>query len=64
MNPAYRFQFQYAYWPGATVVVHLAKDDEQLAMTRARDIMDKRYAKQNREPPVGWTLNLIDKRIT
>lgn len=60
----YRFQFQYGYWPQATVTVHMPTDDERLAYIEACGVMDKRYAKMDREPPVGWTLNLIDKRET
>lgn len=50
------YKFKYAYWNGATVTVR-AKTQEE-AQLKARDEMDRRYEKADREPPVGWTLVL------
>jgi hypothetical protein len=53
-----KFQFQYASWKGATVTVYAASRES--ALTKARQEMDRRYAKQDREPPVAWTLVDMD----
>jgi hypothetical protein len=53
-----KFKFQYAYWPGATVTVK-AKD-LPAAKIKAREEMDRRYRKLDREPPVAWTLVLME----
>jgi hypothetical protein len=52
-----RYTFQYAYWKTATVTV-LATDEEQ-ARLKAYDTMDRRYERSGKEPPVGWTLDLL-----
>lgn len=50
------YKFKYAYWKGATVTVRAKTEDE--ARIKARNEMDRRYEKKDREPPVCWTLVL------
>jgi hypothetical protein len=57
----YRFQFAYATWTGATVTVYVTTDDEKVARWVAAQEMDRRYAALDREPPVGWTLTLLNR---
>jgi hypothetical protein len=52
-----RYTFKYGHWARATVTVH-AKN-EGSARRKARDMMDKRYERLGKEPPVAWTLDLI-----
>jgi hypothetical protein len=52
-----KYTFKYAYWKTATVTVRAI--NEQRARLKACDTMDKRYEKLNKEPPVGWTLELL-----
>lgn len=52
-----KWTFQYAYWSTATVTVRAWTEDQARAKAAAE--MDRRYAKRDKEPPVGWTLRLI-----
>jgi hypothetical protein len=52
-----RYTFKYGHWDRATVTVY-AKDEDS-AMMKARDMMDKRYERLGKEAPVAWTLDLI-----
>ena len=52
-----RYTFMYGHWDRATVTVY-AKDEDS-AMMKARDMMDNRYERLGKEPPVAWTLDLI-----
>lgn len=54
----FKFKFQYAYWAGATVTVKA--NDLNAARIKARKEMDRRYQKLDREPPVAWTLVLME----
>lgn len=51
------YTFSYGYWAGATVTVRA--DNEAEARLKASEVMDKRYEKLGKEPPVAWTLDLI-----
>jgi hypothetical protein len=60
--PWTRYTFRYASWKTATVTVY-AFDFNQ-AVNKAKKVMDKRYEKQDREPPVAWTLTLIASKYS
>ena len=51
------YTFSYGHWARATVTVHAKNEDS--AIMKARDTMDKRYERLGKEPPVAWTLELI-----
>lgn len=52
----YRYRFQYGYSSQATVTVRTA--NYEAAVIDAREALDRRYEKQGKEPPAGWTLVL------
>lgn len=53
-----RWQFSYAYWKQATVTVYAYTIEE--ARLKACAEMDRRYDKKGMEPPVAWTLKLLN----
>ncbi len=53
-----KYQFAYGGFPGMTVTVKAKSYDE--AVAKAREVMDARYEKRNQEPPVAWTLTLLN----
>lgn len=58
--PIKRYTFSYAQWKTATVTVYAYNMIE--AIQKARDVMDRRFAKRDLEPPVGWTFDLISMK--
>lgn len=52
-----KFQLAYGASKGQTVTV-MAKSFSD-ACLKARGVMDRRYEKADKEPPVGWTLTLV-----
>ena len=47
--------------PGSTVTVKAT--DYERACNKARDTLDRRYEKAGKEPPVGWTLWLLEETV-
>lgn len=35
--------------------------DKQESFSKCRSVMDRRYEKSDREPPVGWDLEIIEE---
>ena len=56
-----RYTFRYAAWERATVTVKAR--DPITALSKAREEMDRRYEKANKEPPVAWSLEWIDTKV-
>lgn len=52
-------KFQLAYGASKNQTVSVKATDFDDAVKKARDVMDRRYAKQDKEPPVGWTFTLL-----
>lgn len=52
-----KFQLAYGTSKGQTVTVKAKNFDA--AVDKARRVMDRRYEKQGKEPPIGWTLTLV-----
>lgn len=52
-----KYKFSYGYHSTMTVTVKARFYDQ--AIDKACVELDRRYAKADREPPVGWTLELI-----
>ena len=52
-----KFQLAYGASKKQTVTVKAKSFDS--AVEKARALMDRRYAKLDREPPVGWTLTMV-----
>ena len=52
-----KFQLAYGASKGQTVTVKAKNFDD--AVKKARGVMDRRYEKADKEPPVGWTLTLV-----
>lgn len=59
----YRWTFKTSLAPsfGRKVTVYALDYDD--ACEKARDELDKRCEKSGEEPPVGWDLYLVGKRI-
>jgi len=58
MNLANRWKFAVGLWHHTTVTV--SAPCYSLAVDRAREAMDKRYERQDKEPPVAWDLALVE----
>jgi hypothetical protein len=53
-------KWQFNYGAGAWQMVTVRAQSYQAAIMAARNELDKRYEKAGKEPPVGWTLDLIE----
>lgn len=56
----FRVTFAYGPHPGQTVTVVAPSSDA--AVPLARELLDRRYSKLGKEPPVAWTLRFKSKR--
>lgn len=52
-------KFQLAYGASKNQTVTVKAKTFENAVDKARGVMDRRYEKQGKEPPVGWTLTLV-----
>ena len=52
-----KFKLAYGAAKSQTVTVKAKHFDD--AVQKARVVMDRRYEKADKEPPVGWTLTLV-----
>lgn len=53
-----KYRFSYGDYPGMTVTV-IASGGYHDAHAKAWATMNRRYEKADREPPVGWTFELL-----
>lgn len=53
-------RFKFAVGIGHHTTVTVKANSYVQAVNRAREEMDRRYEKADREPPVGWDLTLLE----